>query len=127
MSDHAISDLRSTGSDLRSTGRTDGEPSDPAAEEQAQRTFSLSILVSAIRCTLTYVIFPFVAPLVGLASGVGAGVGVVIGVVAIVANVFSIRRFWAADHKWKMPMTALNGGIIILLSILLVVDLNTLL
>ena len=92
-----------------------------------ERTFSLSIIVSAVRCTLTYVVFPWVLPALGVARGVGPGIGLVIGTVAIAANGLSIRRFWASDHRWKWPITALNGGIIMLLSILLVVDLNSVL
>jgi len=93
-----------------------------AAEDTAQRTFSISILVSAIRCTLTYVLIPLVAPLLGLASGVGPALGLVIGVAAIAANVLSIRRFWRADHRWKWHMTALNSAVLILLAVLVVQD-----
>ncbi|MGI9604346.1 MAG: hypothetical protein ACR2QE_20875 [Acidimicrobiales bacterium] len=104
-------------------------PAEPTADsdEQAQRTFSTSILVSAVRCTLTYVIFPFVAPIIGVASGVTSGSGIVVGVVAIVFNVLSIKRFWKADHRWKWPMTVLNVSVIVLLVILFAVDLAALL
>ena len=107
---------------------TTAEPVTPVpATDTPERTFSLSIVVSAIRCTLTYVIFPWILPLLGVAGGVGPGIGLVIGTIAIVANIASIRRFWAADHRWKVPITLLNGGIIILLTILVIVDLNDLL
>ena len=99
---------------------------DAEADEQAQRVFSTSILISATRCTLTYVVFPFVAPLIGIASGVTSAVGLVIGTVAIVFNVLSIRRFWAADHRWKWPMTILNLSVIVLLVVLLIVDFGNL-
>ena len=52
--------------------------------------------------------------------------GIVIGTAAIVANVVSIRRVHRADHRWKWPMTAINGGIIVLLMILVVVDVTRL-
>jgi uncharacterized membrane protein len=90
--------------------------------EKAERTFSISLLVSAVRCTLTYVLIPWVFPILGVASGVGPVVGVVIGTAAIAANLVSISRFHRADHRWKWPMTAINGGIIVLLVILVVVD-----
>ena len=106
---------------------TTADPVTPVPTDTPERTFSLSIVVSAIRCTLTYVIFPWVLPLLGVAGGVGPGIGLVIGTIAIVANIASIRRFWAADHRWKVPITVLNGGIIILLTILVVIDLNDLL
>lgn len=95
--------------------------------DAAQKGFSRSILISGIRCTLTYVILPFVAPLVGLAPGVGPVLGLLIGIPAIAANVFSIRRFWRADHPWKKPVTVLHVGVIILLVILIVLDVQQLL
>lgn len=97
-----------------------------AQEDSAQRTFSVSILISAIRCTLTYLVFPLLAPLLGLASGVGPTVGLIIGLVAIGANALSIRRFWRANHRWRWHMTALNSAVIVLLTILVVIDLRDL-
>ncbi len=91
---------------------------------EAERVFSKSIFISAVRCLLTYVLFPFVAPLIGLAD-VGPWVGVGLSLVAIYFNIYSIRRFWAADHRWKKPISALNVGVIILVSILLFLDLQT--
>ena len=79
----------------------------PAPEDAAQRAFSTSILVSATRCLLTYIVLPFGAPALGLAAGVGPAVGIPIGVVAIGCNVLTIRRFWAADHRWRWAYTAL--------------------
>lgn len=96
-------------------------------EQPAERVFSKSVVISGIRCVLTYVIFPFVAPLVGLTSSVGAVVGVVIGVVAIVFNVMSIRRFFAADHPYKWWASAMNAGVIVLLVVLFFIDSQTLL
>lgn len=99
---------------------------DPGGD-QAERVFSNSVVISGIRCVLTYVIFPFVAPLVGITAGVGATIGVLIGVVAIVFNVASIRRFFAADHRFKWWASAMNLAVIVLLAVLFVVDSQTLL
>ena len=89
--------------------------------EDAQRTFSLAILVSAVRCTLTYVIFPFVLPFAGLA-GIGPVIGVIVSVIAVVANVSSIRRMHAAQHRWRVPVSIINVAMIILVITLLVID-----
>ena len=86
------------------------------------KAFSTSILVSAIRCTLTYVVFPFVAPALGWATGVGPWLGIVIGAVAITSNVVSIRRFWLADHKRRWVFTAVSLSVIVLLLVLMVED-----
>ena len=98
----------------------------PSTDVEAQRGFNRSIVVSGVRCLLTYVILPFVAPLIGLAPGVGPVVGLIVGTVAIAANVFSIRRFWQADHRWKRQVTVLHVGVIILLLVLLYLDLGQL-
>ena len=95
---------------------------DDEQEEEAQRVFSLAIIVSAVRCTLTYVIFPFVLPFAGLAD-LGSVIGIVVSVVAIVANVVSIRRMHKAQHKWRVPVTVINIAMIGLVVALLVIDL----
>ncbi len=92
-----------------------------------ERSLHWSIVVSAVRCTLTYVILPFVAPFIGLAPGVGPFIGIPLALVALVANVVSIRRFWSNDHRWKWPVSALNVGIIVLLVVLLAIDINNIL
>jgi len=93
----------------------------------AYSTFQKSMLISATRCTLTYVVFPFVLPAAGLATGVGPVVGLVIGVVAIVCDVFTIRRFFAVDHRWRWHFTAIAVSVIGLLSVLLTQDIAHLL
>jgi hypothetical protein len=95
----------------------------PAPEGAAQRAFSVSILVSATRCILTYLALPFILPIVGFAAGVGPWLGVPIGVVAIVSNFLTVRRFWAADHKWRWAYTGLALVIVSLLVVLMVRDL----
>jgi hypothetical protein len=88
----------------------------------AYTSFQRSMLISAIRCTLTYVVFPFVVPAVGFATGVGPIVGIVIGVVAMTCDVFTIRRFFAVDHKWRWHFSAVALAVIVFLSVLLVQD-----
>jgi hypothetical protein len=88
----------------------------------AYGSFQRSMLISAVRCTLTYVVLPFVAPAVGLATGVGPVLGLVIGSFAMVCDVFTIRRFFAVDHKWRWPVSAIALSVICLLSVLWVQD-----
>lgn len=89
---------------------------------QAQSAFQKSLLVSTVRCLLMYIIFPFVLPAVGIARGVGPWVGFVIGVLAIVSIVFSIRRFWRADHSKRWHYTIFGTAIIGFLIVLAVKD-----
>ena len=107
----------------QSVDRAPGRP----ADDPAARAFSVSMLISGIRCTLTYVVFPWILPALGVVGGVGPLIGAVIGVVAIACNIASIRRFWRADHRWKLPVTVVNLGVMALLAILLFQDIAELL
>jgi hypothetical protein len=93
----------------------------------AYGSFQRSMLISAVRCTLTYVVFPFVAPAVGVAAGVGPVLGVLIGSFAIACDIFTIRRFFAVDHRWRWPVSAIAFSVICLLAVLLVQDVTHLL
>lgn len=89
---------------------------------KAYSTFQKSMLISATRCTLTYVVFPFILPAVGVATGVGPILGIVIGVIALTSDVFTIRRFFAVDHKYRWHFSAVALAVIGLLLVLLVQD-----
>lgn len=90
-------------------------------DEDAHRLFSVSILISAVRCLVGYVLFPLMGPVVG-ASGVTPFVGIPIGVLALVFDVRGIRRFWLADHRWRWPITGIYLAVMVLVTILLVRD-----
>jgi hypothetical protein len=89
---------------------------------RAQRAFSISMVVSGIRCVLAYIVLPFVTPFLGLAPGVGPGLGLVIGAIAIAANVYSLRRFWRLNHPWRKWITVLHAGVIAFLLVLMALD-----
>ena len=95
----------------------------PITNDVDMRVFSTAMVISGIRCALTYVVLPFLAPLVGISSGVGPWIGLPLGLVAIAANVLSIHRFWNSDHRWKWPMSLINGAVIGLLTVFLAIDL----
>jgi hypothetical protein len=99
---------------------------DPRAgydERRVYGLFSTSILISATRCILSYIVFPIFAPFISQATGTGPIIGLIVGVVALTFDVLSIRRFWAADHRYRWPMTAIYSMVIVLVSVLLVQDL----
>ena len=98
-------------------------PRDRRATEASARTaFQLSILISAGRCLVTYVLLPVLGPLLGLTGAVGPVVGLVVGAVSATAIVFSIRRFWAADSRGKWAYTVVGVAILVLLAIQAVGD-----
>jgi hypothetical protein len=98
-------------------------PGPPTVGEDAvHRMFSFSIVLSALRCLLSYVVFPIATPALGIATGVGPAVGIPIAVLALVFDVIGIRRFWVNDHRWRWAMTVIYAAVMVLVSTLLVGD-----
>lgn len=98
-----------------------------ASAHDAHKAFQTSLLVATVRCTLMYLVFPFVLPIIGVASGVGPWIGIPISVVAIVAISMSIRRFWRADHSKRWHYTVLGTVVIGFMIVLIVKDVSDLL
>jgi hypothetical protein len=96
-----------------------------ASEDSAHRIFSFSILLSALRCLLTYIILPILTPLLGAATSVGPEIGIPLALVALVFDVRGIRRFWLADHRWRWQMTAVYAVVMAFVTALLVGNLIT--
>ena len=82
---------------------------------EARSAFQKSLVFTTCRCLLMYIVLPFVLPAVGIARGVGPIVGIVIGLLAIVSIVYSIRRFWRADHSKRWHYTIFGTAIILFL------------
>jgi hypothetical protein len=89
---------------------------------KAERAFRRSMAISAIRCTLTYLVFPFALPAFGLVANTGVLIGLTIGIFAIVCDVFAIRRFFTVDHKWRWHFSVIALTVVSLLAILLIQD-----
>jgi hypothetical protein len=94
-----------------------------AAGRSAERLFSFSMVLSGLRCLLSYVVFPFVLPAIGAAAAVGPAIGIPVGLVALVFDAMGIRRFWVADHHYRWQMTAIYVAVMCLVSYLVVLDL----
>jgi len=103
-----------------------GDCKQAASEDAAHRLFSTSMVLSAMRCLLTYIVLPVLAPLLGAATSVGPAIGIPLAVVALVFDVRGVRRFWLADHRWRWYMTGLYVVVMAFVLALLVGNLVTL-
>jgi hypothetical protein len=102
----------------RLLGISDRQP--VQSEDAAHRLFSISILLSALRCLLTYIVLPVLAPLLGSATSVGPAVGIPLAAVALVFDVRGVRRFWLADHRWRWYMTGVYAVVMAFVGALLI-------
>lgn len=112
---------------LDQTAAPEAGPSEPLDESTLYRSFNRSVVISGIRCILTYLVLPYLAPALGLAGNVGPGLGLAISAAAIAANLFTIRRFWLAQHRWRWLVTVVSSAVIVLLVVLAVGDVQAIL
>lgn len=98
-------------------------PRQRVGDRAIYRTFSLGMVLSGLRCLLTYILLPAIAPALGLATGARPWIGIPIAVLALVFDVIGIRRFWLADHRYRREMTAVYLAVMAMVTSLFVIDL----
>jgi hypothetical protein len=104
-----------------------GDVVDKNAILGARRNTTAAIVVSGIRCIITYLLIPVLAPIVGLTGAASAPLTIALSLLAIYMGVSGVRRFWIADHRARWAYTSFIGVVVVLLLIGIVVDVRTIL
>lgn len=99
---------------------------DRGSTQGAHRAFRVSVVVSAVRCLITYVLVPIMVPILSLSGWVAAPVGIALCVLAVVNGIVSVRRFWRSDHRQRWMYTTFIGVVFIILAVALIADLTRL-
>lgn len=90
--------------------------------------FSRSILISATRCLLMYVVLPLLAPILHLTGSVTTPViGLVLAVISMGAITYSMRRFFGSDHKYRWGYAAIGGTIFVFMLVGAIINIDQLL
>jgi hypothetical protein len=100
-----------------------GDVVDKNAILGARRSTTAAIVVSGIRCIITYLLIPVLAPVIGISDAASAPVTIALSVLAIVMGVTGVRRFWIADHRARWAYTIFIVVIVSLLIVGIVFDL----
>jgi len=103
-----------------------GDAVDKTAVFGARRSTTTAIVVSGIRCTITYLLIPILAPFFGLLETLDAPVSILLSLFAIVMGIGGLRRFWIADHRARWSYTAFIGVIVVMLLVAIGFDLAAL-
>lgn len=98
----------------------------PRSGQSAHKAFRTSVVFSAARCIVSYVLIPVLVPILSLSGWVTAPIGLALCAVAVVNGVVSMRRFWRAEHPKRWMYAAFMGIVFVILAIALVSDLNRL-
>lgn len=97
------------------------------AEPRALMDLQGSLLLSGIRCLISYVLIPVVLPVVAWAGTVATPLALVLAIVAIGMSVRSLRRVWQANWTHRWWYTAFIVVVVGLLLVSIAVDVRSLL
>ncbi|MEX2420855.1 MAG: hypothetical protein WD670_03455 [Actinomycetota bacterium] len=86
-----------------------------------------SLVITAIRCTLTYALIPALSPLIGWMGAVATPVSLVLSLAAIALSINSLRRVWLANYVHRWAYTGFITLVVTLLAYVVVGDVRTLL
>ncbi len=101
-----------------------GEVVDRNAIFGARRATTTAIVVSGIRCTITYLLIPILVPFVGFLDTLGDPISLALSSFAVVMSVRGVRRFWIADHRARWSYAAFIGVMLVLLFVTIVLDVS---
>lgn len=73
----------------------------PADMKRSDRLMGGSLVFVAIRCTLQYVVLPFVLPFFGLAGSWSVGIATAIDLLALGMIAYNVRRLWNTSWRWR--------------------------
>ncbi len=75
----------------------------PELPAPAQRAMTFALVLSALRCTIQYVILPFVLPWIGVASSIPPWVTLVLGGIALASLTRNVMYLWRLRHarRWS--------------------------
>ncbi len=115
---------------LETAVQPDVQPREEAAATEttrAERAFSFALLFSGVRCIFMYVVLPFVLPVIGIAGNFSLYIDIVINLIAIAAVVYSLRKFWIIDYKYKWQYTPVAVVALVVLVAFIGLDIHELL
>jgi hypothetical protein len=89
-----------------------------------ERAFTFAILLSALRCTIQYVVLPFVLPWIGVVAAIPPWVTLGLSLIAFVSLVRSVRHLWRLRHAQRWSYLALAFVVLAALALFVFVDLR---
>lgn len=97
------------------------------AQPRALMPMKGSLVISAVRCVITYALVPALAPVVTGIGVLARPLSLALAALAAVMAVVSLRRVWLADWSGRWGYTAFVAVVLALLAVVIVFDLRALL
>lgn len=87
--------------------------------QRGRRVLGGSMVLVAIRCTLQYVVLPFLLPLLGASTRLSLWFTAALEVGALALMAFNIWRLWNTSWRWRyLALCALTGSLLVLFLVL---------
>ena len=102
-----------------------GDMVDRNAVFGARRSTTTAIVVSGVRCIITYLLIPALAPFFGLLDAFDAPLSLALTSLAGVTAIVGLRRFWIADHQVRWAYTAFIALVLAFLLVTMVLDVSS--
>lgn len=99
---------------------------DAKAVRDAHKAFRYSVVISGIRCLISYVLIPILVPLLSFAGVLAAPIGITLCAIAVVNGIVSVRRFWISDHRSRWMYTWFMAVVFVILAVALYADISRL-
>jgi len=93
--------------------------------KRGDRILGGSLVFVAIRCTLQYVVLPFILPLIGLGGSLTIVISLVLEVFALGLMAFNVWQLWPTSWRWRY--LALSAVMASLVGIFIYMDVRVLL
>ena len=87
--------------------------SDDKEIRRSDRILGGSMVFVAVRCTIQYVILPFVLPLFGLSNAVSVVLSTILEVFALGMIIYNLVRLWGTGWRWRyLALSVVMAGLI---------------
>lgn len=90
----------------------------------ARLALTFGLLLSALRCTVQYVLLPFVLPWIGVAVSIPPWVTLVLGGLALASLTRNVRYLWRLQHPRRWSYFALACIVAAALMLFMVIDVH---
>lgn len=83
--------------------------------QRGDRIVGGSLVFIGIRCTLQYIVLPFVLPFLGLNSSLSIAISAALELIALAMIIYNIQRLWHTSWRWRyVGLSAFTVSIIVI-------------
>ncbi len=92
---------------------SNSNPSTDSRLKRSDRILGSSFVFVAIRCTLQYILLPFVLPLLGLGGQISVIISLALEVFALGLMAYNVWQLWPTSWRWRyVALSTVAAGLV---------------